>query len=85
MSRLYKFGEAIVSSAGVTGETTAEGLAIYVGQLGGTGSVGVVLQDGTSVLFKDVPAGVLPVSCRGLHGATHGTYPTTAKNLVLLV
>jgi len=85
MSDKYKFGQVITSSAGPTGETVAECRAIYVGQAGGTGNIGVQLQDGTSVLFKNVANGILPITCRGIHGISHGTYPTTAHDLVILV
>lgn len=84
MSRQYKHGQTITSGAGVTGETSASGLGIYVGQQGGTGDVGVVLQDGTSLLLKAVSPGITPIAIRGIHGLTHGTHATTARNLIVL-
>ena len=85
MARQYKYGQTITSGAGVTGETSASGLAIYVGQQGGTGDVGVVLQDGTSLLLKAVSPGITPIAIRGIHGLTHGGgFATTAKNLIVL-
>ena len=86
MSReVYKFGNAIPQSgvSGPNGERTTNALGLYVGQVGGTGDVHLVMQDGTSVLFKNVPNGILPVAHRGIHGATHAT-PTTAQDLVSL-
>jgi len=84
MARQYKYGQTILSSAGPTGEKSASGLALYVGQQGGTGNVGVVLQDGTSLLLKAISPGITPIAIRGIHGATHGTHATTAHNLIVL-
>ena len=85
MSRQYKFGQALTNdSAGLTGEQSVSGLALYVGQQGGTGNVGVVLQDGTSLLLKAISPGITPIALRGIHGLTHATHATTARNLIVL-
>ena len=86
MSReVYNYSQTISSASGPTGEVSADGRAIYVGQNSGTGSVGLRLKDGTDVLFKNVPSGaIIPVFHRGIHGATHSTHPTTAKDIISL-
>jgi len=86
MSRQYKFGASVPQSgvSGPNGEQSVNGLGIYVGQHGGTGNLSVVLQDGTSLLFKNVANGILPVAVRGIHGATHAT-PTTAQDLIVII
>ena len=72
MSRQYKFGTSIpnAGASGADGEQTVSGIGIYVGDSNGTGSIGAVLQDGTSLSFKNVPAGILPVAVRGIHGCS---------------
>ncbi len=87
MSReVYNHSTTISSASGPTGEISADGRGLYVGgPASGTGSVGLRLKDGTDVLFSNVPSGtIIPVFHRGIHGVTHATYPTTAKNIVSL-
>ena len=87
MSReVYNFATTVSSSPhGPTGEQTSNARAIYVGQDSGTGSVGLRLKDGTDVLFKNVPSGsIIPVAHRGIHGVTHATHATTAKDIISL-
>lgn len=82
----YRFATTISSAAGPTGEVSVMGQAIYVGgPASGTGSVGVGLADGSDHVFKNVPAGtLLAVAHNQIHGATHATYPTTAKDIISL-
>ena len=88
MSReVYNHTISIASTNGPTGEIGGlSGRGLYVGgPASGTGSVGLRLADGTDAVFKNVPAGtIIPVHHRGVHGATHSTYPTTAKDIVSL-
>lgn len=88
MSReVYNHTQAIASTNGPTGEIGGlSGRGLYVGgPASGTGSVGLRLPDGTDAVFYNVPSGtIIPVSHRGVHGATHSSYPTTAKNIVSL-
>jgi len=87
MSReVYNHVQTISSAAGPTGEVSTSGRGLYVGgPASGTGSVGLRLPDGTDALFKNVPAGtIIPVHHRGVHGVTHTSYPTTAKDIVSL-
>ena len=88
MSReVYKTAQSIVSGSGPTGEHGVAARGLYVGgPASGTGSVGLRLTDGTDALFKNVPSGtIIPVAHRGVHGVTHATYPTTAKDVISLI
>ena len=61
----YAFASAVFAG-GVTPDdaTELDFFAIYVGT---TGDVSVELKDGTSITFKNVPVGILPVQGIGIN------------------
>ena len=83
---IYKHATPISSSAGVTGDQTVHGFAIYNGDQGSTASIGVQTYGGEDVQFDNVPSGaIIPVHHKKVYGLTAIAGPkTTAFNIISL-
>ena len=83
---IYKHATPISSSAGVTGDQTVHGFAIYNGNEGSTASIGVQTYAGEDVQFKNVPSGaIIPVHHKKVYGLTAAAaLRTTAFDIISL-